>query len=41
MNGPNPFLDLARQSVLYRHAWRLAARTSAQMRAKTSGHSVP
>ncbi|MFG2676420.1 class I SAM-dependent methyltransferase [Streptomyces sp. NBC_00342] len=41
MNKPNPFLDLARQQELYGHAARLAGRTSALMRAKTSGHPVP
>ncbi|MFF4453759.1 class I SAM-dependent methyltransferase [Streptomyces goshikiensis] len=41
MNEPNPFLDPARQHELYGHAARLAGRTSALMRAKTSGHPVP
>jgi SAM-dependent methyltransferase len=41
MNAPNPFLDPARHQELYGHASRLAGRTSALMRAKTSGHSVP
>ncbi|GAA2342122.1 class I SAM-dependent methyltransferase [Dactylosporangium salmoneum] len=41
MNEPNPFLDPARQQELYGHAARLAGRTSALMRAKTSGHPVP
>jgi SAM-dependent methyltransferase len=41
MNEPNPFLDPVRQQELYGHASRLAGRTSALMRAKTSGHPVP
>lgn len=41
MNEPNPFLDPARQHELYGHAARLAGRTSALMRAKTSGNPVP
>jgi ubiquinone/menaquinone biosynthesis C-methylase UbiE len=41
MNELNPFLDPARQEELYGHASRLAARTSALMRAKTAGRSVP
>lgn len=41
MNKPNPFLDRARQHDLYGHAARLAGRTSALMRAKTSGRPVP
>ncbi|WP_329295950.1 class I SAM-dependent methyltransferase [Streptomyces pseudovenezuelae] len=41
MNEPNPFLDPARRQELYGHASRLAGRTSALMRAKTSGRPVP
>ncbi|WEH30350.1 class I SAM-dependent methyltransferase [Streptomyces sp. AM 3-1-1] len=41
MNESNPFLDPVRQPELYGHASRLAARTSALMRAKTAGHPVP
>jgi SAM-dependent methyltransferase len=41
VNEPNPFLDPARQHELYGHATRLAGRTSALMRAKTSGLPVP
>jgi ubiquinone/menaquinone biosynthesis C-methylase UbiE len=41
MNEPNPFLDPTRQRELYGHASRLAGRTSALMRAKTSGRPVP
>ncbi|MCX4785420.1 class I SAM-dependent methyltransferase [Streptomyces sp. NBC_01221] len=41
MNEPNPFLDPSRQQELYGHASRLAGRTSALMRAKTSGRPVP
>ncbi|MEV5681250.1 class I SAM-dependent methyltransferase [Streptomyces sp. NPDC052179] len=41
MTEPNPFLDPARQRELYGQAARLAGRTSALMRAKTSGHPVP
>lgn len=41
MNESNPFLDPARQQELYGHASRLAERTSALMRAKTSGRPVP
>ncbi|MGW6558511.1 class I SAM-dependent methyltransferase [Streptomyces hydrogenans] len=41
MNELNPFLDPARQPELYGQASRLAGRTSALMRAKTSGRPVP
>ncbi|WP_405394916.1 class I SAM-dependent methyltransferase [Microbispora hainanensis] len=41
MSGANPFLDPARQADLYGHASRLAGRSNALMRAKTSGRSVP
>ncbi|MFD6551989.1 class I SAM-dependent methyltransferase [Streptomyces sp. NPDC058398] len=41
MSEPNPFLDPAWQRELYGHASRLAGRTSALMRAKTSGRPVP
>jgi SAM-dependent methyltransferase len=41
MSRPNPFLDIARRQELYGRAARLAGRTSALMRAKTSGHPVP
>ncbi|MGW6207026.1 class I SAM-dependent methyltransferase [Streptomyces sp. NPDC055089] len=41
MNESNPFLDPARQQELYGHASRLAGRTSALIRAKTSGRPVP
>ncbi|MFJ3504334.1 class I SAM-dependent methyltransferase [Streptomyces sp. NPDC090135] len=41
MSGINPFLDPARQTELYGHASRLAERSSALMRAKTSGRPVP
>ncbi|MFF1894007.1 class I SAM-dependent methyltransferase [Streptomyces sp. NPDC058206] len=41
MNEPNPFLDPVRQQELYGRASRLAGRTSALMRAKTSGNPVP
>jgi SAM-dependent methyltransferase len=41
MSGINPFLDPARQTELYGHASRLAGRSSALMRAKTSGRPVP
>ncbi|MEU3550322.1 class I SAM-dependent methyltransferase [Streptomyces longwoodensis] len=41
MSGANPFLDPARQAELYGHASRLAGRSNALMRAKTSGRPVP
>ncbi|MFE0087736.1 class I SAM-dependent methyltransferase [Streptomyces sp. NPDC058991] len=41
MNEPNAFLDPARQQELYGNASRLSGRTSALMRAKTSGNPVP
>ena len=41
MSGTNPFLDPARQAELYGHASRLAGRSNALMRAKTSGRPVP
>ncbi|MFD9967660.1 class I SAM-dependent methyltransferase [Streptomyces sp. NPDC059011] len=41
MSGTNPFLDPARQADLYGHASRLAGRSNALMRAKTSGRPVP
>lgn len=41
MSSANPFLDPARQAELYRHASRLAGRSNALMRAKTSGRPVP
>ncbi|MFT9784730.1 class I SAM-dependent methyltransferase [Streptomyces rhizosphaericola] len=41
MSGINPFLDPARQADLYGHASRLAGRSNALMRAKTSGRPVP
>ncbi|WP_055595739.1 class I SAM-dependent methyltransferase [Streptomyces hirsutus] len=41
MSDLNPFLDPARQQELYGHASRLAGRTGALMRAKTSGRPVP
>lgn len=41
MSGINPFLDPTRQAELYGHASRLAGRSSALMRAKTSGRPVP
>jgi SAM-dependent methyltransferase len=41
MSKPNPFLDVARRQELYGRPSRLAGRTSALMRAKTSGHPVP
>lgn len=40
MSGINPFLDPAQQVELYGHASRLAGRSSALMRAKTSGRPV-
>lgn len=41
MSGANPFLDPARQEELYGHASRLAGRSNALMRAKTTGRPVP
>ncbi|MEU8482281.1 class I SAM-dependent methyltransferase [Streptomyces sp. NPDC048641] len=41
MSEVNPFLDPARQKELYGNASRLAGRSSALMRAKTSGWPVP
>ncbi|MET8507240.1 methyltransferase domain-containing protein [Streptomyces sp. NPDC004787] len=41
MSGTNPFLDPTRQAELYGHASRLAGRSNALMRAKTSGRPVP
>lgn len=41
MSSANPFLDPARQAELYGHASRLAGRSNALMRAKTSGRPVP
>ncbi|MGW0332229.1 class I SAM-dependent methyltransferase [Streptomyces sp. NPDC003011] len=41
MSDTNPFLDPAHQAELYGHASRLAGRSNALMRAKTSGHPVP
>ncbi|MFI8320453.1 MULTISPECIES: class I SAM-dependent methyltransferase [Streptomyces] len=41
MSGTNPFLDPGRQTELYGHASRLAGRSNALMRAKTSGGPVP
>ncbi|MCP3821834.1 class I SAM-dependent methyltransferase [Streptomyces sp. A3M-1-3] len=41
MSEVNPFLDPARQEELYGDATRLAGRTGALMRAKTSGWPVP
>ncbi|MFE6287839.1 class I SAM-dependent methyltransferase [Streptomyces sp. NPDC057877] len=41
MSGTNPFLDPARQADLYGHVSRLASRSNALMRAKTSGRPVP
>lgn len=41
MNELNPFLDPTRRQELYGRAARLTGRSSALMRAKTSGHPVP
>ncbi|MEV0934306.1 class I SAM-dependent methyltransferase [Streptomyces phaeochromogenes] len=41
MSDTNPFLDPARRADLYGHASRLAGRSNALIRAKTSGQPVP